>query len=41
MSAQYPESGLMKEVALKYDSQENGFDLLDPIDNVGFIGFEK
>ena len=41
MSAQYPEIGTMKEVIVKYDSQENGCNTLDPGDNGGVSGFDK
>ena len=33
VSAQYPDSGVMKEVVLKYEILENGCDILDPRDN--------
>ena len=31
----------MKEVVVKYDSRDNGCDLLDPVDNGGIIGFDE
>ena len=41
MSAQYSESGAMKEVVVKFDSQENGYDILKPRYNGGVIGYKK
>ena len=41
VSAWYPERGVMKEVVVKYDSRDNGCDLLDPGDNGGIIGFDE
>ena len=41
VSARYPESGLMKEVVVNYDSWENGFDLLDTRDNGGARGLDE
>ena len=41
MSAQYPDSGVMKEVVLKYEILENGCDILDPRDNGFVIGIDE
>ena len=41
MSAQYPDSGVMKEVFVKYDIRENGYNLLEPGDNRGISSFDK
>ena len=39
MSERYPESGVMKEVVVKYNRQENGYNLLEPRDNGGISSF--
>ena len=41
MSAWYPDSDVVKVVIVKYDSQENRCDLLDPRDNGGISGFDE
>ena len=41
VSERYPESGLMKEVVVKYDRLENICDILKPRDNRGVIGFDE
>ena len=41
MSERYPEFGVMKEVVVNYDSQDNGYDLLEPRDNGGVNGSDE
>ena len=41
MSARYPDSDVMKEVVMKYDSQVNIRDLLEPRENRDVIDFDK
>ena len=41
VSVRYPESGMTKQVVVKYDSQENRCDLLDPRENVVVSGFDE
>ena len=41
MIAQYPDIGVTKEAIVNNDSQENGFDILDPKENRGVSGFDK
>ena len=39
MSARYSDSGMTKEVPVKYDIQYNGGDLFEPGENGGVSGF--
>ena len=41
MSARYPDSDVMKEVVVKYDSRENVCDLLEPRYNGGVSSFDE
>ena len=41
MSAWYPDSDVVKVVIVKYESQENRCDLLDPRENVVVSGFDE
>ena len=41
MSAWDPESGVMKDIVVKYKSQENECDLLETRDNGGISVFDK
>ena len=41
MSERYPDSDVIKYVVVKYDSQENGRDILDTRDNIDVISFDK